>query len=148
MQLEDAYVGARSGLITITALFKGGPMNAFNHYRGVCDCGTEVTGPIGHLGWGTVSCGCAERSLENAYKTAHIRVKRQRGRAKDYPCFQCGNPAFDWAYRHNDPDEKYGATQGYRAPFSNNPDFYEAMCKTCHRNYDNDHRRNLGTLRP
>lgn len=68
------------------------------------------------------------------YETVHIRVKLQRGPARNYPCVSCGKQARDWAYDHTDPNER-SDPNGSR-PYSLDLDCYRAMCVPCHRAFD------------
>ena len=58
-----------------------------------------------------------------AYRTVHNRLQAKRGKATDYPCVACGQPARDWSY-------KLGG--GGRMPYSANLDDYEPRCRSCH----------------
>lgn len=83
-------------------------------YRCRCACGktTHVRGDQLTTGR-TQSCGCLHRGLaaqrvgpqsptwkgiDAAYSTAHKRIKRARGRAAQYPCSDCGQPAEEWSF--------------------------------------------------
>ena len=48
--------------------------------------------------------------------------------------------AEDWAYDHEDPDEKSDVIQSHgtwrRVPFSLDPTHYLPMCRSCHRSFD------------
>ncbi|GAA4053526.1 hypothetical protein [Agromyces indicus] len=41
-----------------------------------------------------------------SYKTAHARVRAERGLASNYSCVECGEPAAEWAYDGFSPDEQ------------------------------------------
>lgn len=69
------------------------------------------------------------------YGGAHRRLRAQRGSASNCDCRECGAPAADWAYTHNDPNEKV-ATEG---PYSTDPNRYVPMCKSCHKRFDLDY---------
>lgn len=64
-----------------------------------------------------------------AYNTVHSRLYKSRGRACLQRCIACGAKAWDWAYNHEDPDERH-APNG--APYSVNPEFYVPMCRLHH----------------
>lgn len=66
------------------------------------------------------------------YTSAHFRVIRDRGPARDHQCIDCGTQAIDWSYDHSDPDEKVSEW----GPYSPNPDHYQARCKPCHSHFD------------
>lgn len=66
------------------------------------------------------------------YQGAHWRVRRDRGSAKDYIC-ACGAPATDWAYQHDDPDERISTSARHNGVhYSIHPEHYTAMCHSCH----------------
>lgn len=67
------------------------------------------------------------------YISAHFRVRRAKGSATQYACVQCDGPAHEWAYDHQDPDEK--AEDG-KGNYSTKPEHYQPMCRTCHRRMD------------
>ena len=71
------------------------------------------------------------------YDTVHQRVRRARGRAKEYACAECGEAANHWAYDHKDPAERWCLK--YRRPFSLDLSHYLPMCVTCHRRFDVQH---------
>lgn len=73
------------------------------------------------------------RGDQIGYKPAHARVKRLRGPASAHACEHCGAPATDWAYNHQDPNERTAA-DGY--PYSTRPEFYIPLCKGCHKPFD------------
>lgn len=84
------------------------------------------TGKFGpeHPAWAGDDCGI---------QGVHGRVFRERGRAKDHFCANCGEPAKEWAYDHQDPNEKI-SPGGY--PYSLDIDHYEPLCWPCHRRMD------------
>lgn len=69
------------------------------------------------------------------YQRAHTNLKRVRGKASEHTC-PCGKPARDWAYQFT--GETIREADGSR-PYSNNPDDYEAMCRSCHIQFDTEH---------
>lgn len=72
-----------------------------------------------------------------SYGTAHDRVRRMKGKAKDFPCVECGGNSDDWSYNHDDPNEKAGYGQhGHLMLYSLNPDHYSPRCRPCHRIFD------------
>ncbi|EGD55184.1 hypothetical protein [Gordonia neofelifaecis] len=75
------------------------------------------------------------------YGGAHTRVRAAKGKASEYPCVDCGHPAEDWSYDHQDPDERYGS-DGARGrtpmPYSMDPEHYAPRCKKCHYAFDGD----------
>ena len=76
---------------------------------------------------------------EVGYSGAHDRVARVKGRAKDHECVDCGAPALEWSYNHDDPDERMTTRPRcpYPVPYSMDPEHYSARCGTCHRLHDN-----------
>lgn len=66
-----------------------------------------------------------------SYSGAHMRVRAQRGNAKDHQC-SCGKPAAQWAYRHDDPKELQSRWGAYSA----DTERYEPMCVPCHKRFD------------
>ena len=118
----------------------------------LCDCGKTKLIRGRHLRLGAIrSCGCyrtdelQSRTKEVVtYGGAHARVKRAAGEADLYPCVDCGGPAQDWSYDHEDPDEIYGWLPRHPnsrgndcyAPYSLKVEHYQPRCKRCHRRLD------------
>jgi hypothetical protein len=68
------------------------------------------------------------------YFGCHRRVRKERGRAADQVCVNCGAQARHWAHIHNtDPAD---------------PANYLAMCISCHRRYDGIRQKQIETLGP
>lgn len=76
-----------------------------------------------------------------SYTAAHLRVGKRRGPASKFPCVECGGPATDWAYDHQDPNERRDP-DGLR-PRSALLEHYQPMCRPCHRTFD--HRMEAAT---
>lgn len=56
------------------------------------------------------------------YNTIHFKIRRQRGRAHEQTCVDCGGSAMDWSHRHNtDPMDIVN---------------YDPRCRACHFRYD------------
>jgi hypothetical protein len=72
-------------------------------------CGHELT-------------GAALRAESPSYDVWHIRVKKARGPASDYPCVDCGGLAEDWSTTDAESDD-------VRVRF-------QPRCRKCHRCYD------------
>lgn len=70
-------------------------------------------------------------NLDPDYWEAHCKVYESFGSAKNLPCVSCGESAYEWAYQHPDKDGP---------KFSNNPEDYAAMCRSCHRRFDWSHK--------
>lgn len=76
-----------------------------------------------HFGYSTVGL---------TYAGAHIRVKAQRGSAKQWRCHSCDALANHWAYDHQ--DEHQMVEKGL--PYSGDPKHYRPMCVPCHKRSD------------
>ena len=62
------------------------------------------------------------RGDDARYLARHVRVRTERGKASEYTCAECADPAAEWAQIHDaDPFDIMG---------------YKPMCVKCHRNYD------------
>lgn len=68
------------------------------------------------------------------YRMAHKHVMLKHGRAAEHSCVVCGQKAVEWAYDHRDPDERTDPARGLT--YSDNPDFYNPMCRKCHAAFD------------
>lgn len=72
------------------------------------------------------------------YGGVHKRLKRPmplgKGSARDYLCVNDDKQADDWAYDHEDPDERFD--EKGRGPYSLKPEHYLPMCRPCHVAYD------------
>jgi hypothetical protein len=66
--------------------------------------------------------GAARQAANPSYAVWHKRVKNARGRASDYPCVDCGDPADDWSTVNPSSDD-------VRVRF-------QPRCRKCHRHYD------------
>lgn len=102
------------------------------HYRRVRAYGDPLTIRFPMTGaknpaWRGDDCG---------YSQAHRRVSLRRGKASDHPCITCGDRAHEWAYDHTCPRERHEMMDGYDVPYSPDPDRYQPMCTSCHRNQD------------
>ena len=69
------------------------------------------------------------------YTSAHQRVYRARGAARDQTC-PCGSQAAHWSYNHDDPNEIEGITRGRTVRYSGDPSHYTARCVSCHKLFD------------
>ena len=111
------------------------------HWVCRCDCGQLVERRRRDLvRWGdSSSCGAHRRADVVTYLGAHDRVRRDRGRAKDHSCVDCGAPAAHWSYNHSDPNELSGP-QGSKGttpyPYSLDSAFYDPRCSSCHTKFD------------
>lgn len=69
------------------------------------------------------------------YKAVHKRLNRQRGLATERTCQHCHGPAAEWAYDHQDPNERTDPDhQGCR--YSVDLARYFPLCISCHRRFD------------
>lgn len=69
------------------------------------------------------------------YLGAHKAVIRVFGAAKRYACVICGTQAAQWAYNHQDKDERVGSG-AYPFTYSFDVLYYQPMCVPCHRKLD------------
>lgn len=77
-------------------------------------------------------------SVESAYHRIHRTLDRLRLPAKYHNCAWCLRTASDWAYRWGtDPNEQHAG----KRVWSENTSNYVAMCRSCHRKYDQAYRR-------
>lgn len=70
------------------------------------------------------------------YYGAHGRLRRVLGSASARRCAHCDQPARDWAYDHQDPDELTAEVNGCIVPYSLDPAHYMPLCKRCHNKLD------------
>ena len=68
-----------------------------------------------------------------SYRTIHWRLHKRQGPARKYPCIGCGGPARDWAYMHTAGENE---RQDENGTYSDDPDDYEPMCRSCHDEVD------------
>ncbi|WP_136057286.1 hypothetical protein [Microbacterium sp. K24] len=66
------------------------------------------------------------------YSGMHSRVRRQRGRARDHACIDCGGPASQWSYDRRDENARASAF----GPYSLDVAHYEPRCVRCHKEFD------------
>jgi len=78
---------------------------------------------------------------EPTYTAVHLRIRAQRGPAKDNTC-GCGLPAEHWAYVRGDDQSVRYNEQG--RPYSTDLSRYVALCVTCHRRMDAEATRTRG----
>lgn len=116
--------------------WKGGPPkcacgNPRSYYVTRClACRTKAYRGEGNPKW---------RGDRIGYAAAHDRVKAIHGSASTHSCRHCTGPAAHWAYDHTDPSEKHDPDEG---TYSTDPARYMPLCASCHRRFDNAHRRN------
>lgn len=75
------------------------------------------------------------------YDGVHRRVRKHRGKARDYSCTLCPEQAAEWSYDHKDPDERTTWVTGQTGNqimvvFSHKIEHYEPLCRSCHRRRD------------
>ena len=83
--------------------------------------------------------------FECTYNAAHIRLRRERGRAAEHACVDCGNPADHWSYDNQDPNELVDAACGR---YSADVDHYWPRCVRCHSAFDKSSRALMTGERP
>lgn len=113
-------------------------------------CGSEVaprySGIKGGQG-GCRDCGYRDRDQRAerhpswvgdrpTYKTLHARLLYARGRASDQTCADCSSSADDWSYDWSENESPLIDEDGRR--YSADLSAYSARCKSCHRKYDAD----------
>ena len=67
------------------------------------------------------------------YRAAHANIERQRGKAAEHPCADCGQPAEQWAYDGSDPAALLSSL-GYA--YSLDAERYRPLCRPCHAAFD------------
>lgn len=138
--------GQAFGRLTVTR-YAGSDRRHQSHWTCRCECGGEVTVRRDALVSGiTTSCGCRRRETQFqraeviTYNSAHHRTRRARGSAGDRECRECGQPASEWSYVGNCPDEQEGLANGSAVRYcpvgDEHEDCYTARCVPCHRRAD------------
>jgi hypothetical protein len=97
-----------------------------------CTCGRHA---IGRLDICLDGCTCkrhtAPKQGEESHNWAgksiskrsiHSRIERQKGKAKEHDCVDCGDQAHDWSQIHESDEWEM--------------DSYEPRCRSCHVKYD------------
>jgi hypothetical protein len=111
-------------------LAKGGHGYCHKHYQRVKKYGTPAAPPPRKTGpdnprW--------LAGISITYATAHKRVHKARGRAKDHTCAECPKVAAHWSYDHSDPNEaRDHRGMAYSADISR----YRPLCISCHKKFD------------
>ena len=106
-----------------------------------CSCGesTSYRGPE-LLRGNAKTCGIKRNHWSNTteYHAAHDRVQRRHGPAAKHECVDCGRPAAQWSYNHQDPNERISTSPGTSngLSYSLNPGYYEPRCVPCHKRFD------------
>lgn len=67
------------------------------------------------------------------YRGAHLRIARERGKADQFPCLDCGRQAAQWSYNHEDANEMLSSGG---QPYSMNVMNYDPRCVSCHMIFD------------
>jgi hypothetical protein len=78
------------------------------------------------------------RGTGASYNAVHLRLGRDRGQAKTFPCVDCGERARTWSYDHADPGEIF---DDLGRPYSLNQDHYQPRCGSCHNRFDRAFRK-------
>lgn len=142
--------GDRFGSLVI--LERLGKVNGSQRVLVRCDCGTEKELPLQNLQGGATT-NCADRSVhpdprrkeEPGYHGAHQRVHAAKGKASAHRCSRCGEQAEQWAFSNGDLGmlrEAEGKDAGLA--YSLDPEHYEALCRPCHKRFDQRHREIVG----
>lgn len=66
------------------------------------------------------------------YSAVHERLRRRQ--PSQYVCRHCGNTAQQWAYDHEDPNEKRDTLTGL--VYSTDGEHYMPLCASCHKRFD------------
>lgn len=82
----------------------------------------------------------SERPTRNA---VHMRIRAERGSAARHNCVACGRRAAHWAFFHN---REFGIPD-LKGHYSLVVADYEPMCVRCHKQMDNDYRKEARTIR-
>ncbi|VEW13547.1 Uncharacterised protein [Brevibacterium casei] len=131
---ED-LTGRRFGTLTATAR-RGDGMWELR-----CDCGNPTTARASALNRGD-KLHCEDISLHRrrddaGYRAAHDRVRRDRGKASEHACTDCGSQAQQWSYDHEDPNECYAEDLSLSpVAYSLDVNHYQPRCIPCHKRFD------------
>lgn len=71
-----------------------------------------------------------------SYDGMHKRLFYDRGKASQFACADCDNPAEEWSYDGGCPDELYGVKGATTLAYSTDQGRYSPRCKRCHRAKD------------
>lgn len=115
-------------------------------WRCLCDCGRERILLAGDLNRTREGISCTQRGckkpptprLPNAeYRAAHTRIMRDKGKASQHSCVDCGTTAQQWSYDHQDTNELNSSSKGSLGmPYSLDPNHYQPRCTKCHKAFD------------
>lgn len=77
-------------------------------------------------------------TASESYVTVHRRLIRERGKAREHACVDCGERAREWSYDHADPDEWWEVRVDpfLVLPYSLDLSHYAPRCTSCHRLLD------------
>ena len=73
-----------------------------------------------------------QRKAVVTYRGVHARLERDFGPASQYGCVDCGDPAHDWSYDNDDPEELSQFLAGRWWIYSLDQSHYAPRCKPCH----------------
>jgi hypothetical protein len=137
--------GQRFGMLTVVTRHSGCDRK-IKQVRWICQCecgNVKIVNGSNLRNGKTNSCGCTTRGVKNpSYNAVHGRLRAQRGAASKYICVGCEEKrASDWAYDHEDPNEKTGIVHGSPLLYSADPEHYKPMCHSCHMRFDAAFRR-------
>lgn len=66
----------------------------------------------------------------------HKRLRRIHGPAREHICVDCGGPAAEWSYDHEDANQIMANSNGSWFPYSLDLNHYTPRCRSCHRRFD------------
>lgn len=148
MRAIELEAGQRFGRLTVVGI--GEPYMdargwAQRRWLVRCDCGEERNVWASALRSGaSASCGCwrveglrraapKQRLDVVSYFGMHCRIRRERGKASDKTCVDCGEAAHQWSYDGLDPDELHYDPPGKRRlSYSLDQNHYAPRCASCH----------------
>lgn len=106
-----------------------------------CDCGNEATILAGNIRGGrTITCGThghgrsSSPLVPRTYASVHVRLTRERGRASEHTCIECGGGAADWAYNNSCPEEVQSWVKHDHCVlrYCEHLEHYDPMCRSHH----------------
>ena len=152
MKAIQLHAGQRFGLYTVIGLGEPyTPARGGTQARWLCrcDCGTERNVWASALVRGkSTSCGCTRNAGLKAagvhrrlgvisYFGMHRRLARDRGKAREQSCADCGRRAEHWSYDGTDPAELHYDPPGKRRlAYSLDQSRYLPRCRSCHNLHD------------
>lgn len=80
-----------------------------------------------------------------SYTAVHLRLRKQRGRASERQCVDCGQQARHWSYGYRGSIERVDPQMGMYSP---DLDSYDPRCVRCHSSFDRSMRALITGQRP